>query len=101
MREFVSLYPARDILDVDSSILVNARVSMHVLHACTNCKYQPASSLSRLRHGVRNMNEFEIFRRGNLYVFITSCDDAICQALNKARAQEVKLLADKKYSTLD
>ena len=90
--QFISLYPARDILKVDSDILVNFRLSMHVLHNCTSCKYCPTSSMSRLRHGDRNMQEIEICWSGKAKVFITSCDDAACLAINKANAEAVKAL---------
>jgi hypothetical protein len=97
--QFISLYAARDILDVDSDILVNFRLSMHVLHNCSSCKYCPTSSMSRLRMGIRNMKEIEICWVGNAFFFITTCDDASCLSINTDNAKIVKDLVEKKEKT--
>jgi hypothetical protein len=94
-REFVSLYTARDIIKVDSDIKVNMRLSMHVLHNCTHCKYCPTSSLSRLRHGDRTMHEILVCHIGRCKVFITTCDAEECMAVNTANAETVKALYEK------
>jgi hypothetical protein len=95
MREFISLYTARDIIKVDSDIKVNMRLSMHVLHNCTHCKYCPTSSLSRLRHGDRSMTEILVCHVGRCKVFITSCSAEECMAVNTANAETVKALYEK------
>jgi ferredoxin len=92
VAKFVALYTARDILNVDSNVLVNFRLNMHVLHNCTNCGYCPTSSMSVLRKGILSMTEVLVCYKGRAKVFITSCSDADCLAACNANAEIVKAL---------
>jgi hypothetical protein len=97
-REIVTLYSARDIINVDSDIKVNMRLNMHLLHNCTHCKYCPTSSLSLLRHGERSMSEILVCHVGRAKIFITSCSAEECMAVNTANAETVKGLYEKAHN---
>ena len=83
---FVSLFPARQVLNVDSDILINQRLGMHVLHNCTTCGYKPHSD-----EWHKEMVEYEVKRHGNMYYFITSCNlNWECLEINKGNAEILK-----------